>query len=165
MRYRAAGRESDERTVEPLGLVVKGSVWYLVAGTPKGLRTFRVSRIEAASVLEAPSARPAGFDLAAYWTAAAEELRTGRKAYEATLRLERRAAESIRFWRPTSPAPAEGSEPEGWVTVNVSFEDEEQAVFVALGLGPRADVVEPAGLRRRVAADIAEMSRRRGRRT
>jgi predicted DNA-binding transcriptional regulator YafY len=55
MSYRRAGRERVERTVDPLGLVAKGEVWYLVAGTSAGLRTYRVSRIESAALLEPPS--------------------------------------------------------------------------------------------------------------
>lgn len=48
----------------------------------------------------------------------------------------------------------------GWVTVRIPFDDEEQALFVALGFGPRAEVIEPAGLRERVEREIAAMSER-----
>jgi len=44
---------------------------------------------------------------------------------------------------------------EGWVTLQVQFDDEAQASFVVLGLGPRVDVLEPESLRARVAADHA----------
>src|SRR4029077_11049245 len=44
-RYRKADRELVERTVDPLGLVAKGAIWYLFARTTHGLRTYRVSRI------------------------------------------------------------------------------------------------------------------------
>ena len=43
-----AGRAS-ERLVHPLGLVAKGEVWYLVADTAAGRRTFRVDRIVSAT--------------------------------------------------------------------------------------------------------------------
>src|SRR5262249_7208216 len=46
IQYRPTGRERGERTIDPLGLVAKGSTWYLVANTPRGFRTYRVSRIE-----------------------------------------------------------------------------------------------------------------------
>src|SRR5262249_33819614 len=59
-------RARSERVIDPLGIVAKGSTWYLVAGTPKGFRTFRVSRIQEATMLDKPSDRPADFDLAAY---------------------------------------------------------------------------------------------------
>src|SRR5690606_24929580 len=56
------GRESV-RTVHPLGLVSKTSVWYLVAGTDAGLRTFRVSRVRSVTVTDRPVERPEDFDL------------------------------------------------------------------------------------------------------
>jgi len=51
------------------------------------------------------------------------------------------------------------------VTLRVQFDDEEHARFMALGLGPRVDVLGPASLRERVAADLAaamERARARG---
>src|ERR1700730_13565165 len=45
IKYRKADRELVERTVDPLGLVAKGTTWYLFARTPHGLRTYRVSRM------------------------------------------------------------------------------------------------------------------------
>jgi predicted DNA-binding transcriptional regulator YafY len=155
-RYLRAGRERVDRIVDPLGLVAKGITWYLVANTPNGFRTYRVSRIEEARLLDAACVRPEGFDLATYWKASSEEYQRSRARYEAVLCVESRAAESMRQWWTTSPAgPQETREGATWVLLRVRFDDEEQACFIALGLGPRADVVEPAALRDRVAADRA----------
>src|SRR6185369_7252815 len=67
IRYRKVAKDDEssrsERTVDPLGLVAKGNVWYLVAQAPTGLRTFRVSRIEEATLLDKPCERPKDFDL------------------------------------------------------------------------------------------------------
>jgi predicted DNA-binding transcriptional regulator YafY len=90
MKYRKAGREIVDRTVDPLGLVGKGSTWYLVAHTPKGLRTFRVSRIEKAIPLDQPSERPADFDLAAFWKSSTEQFQQAWQRYGATVRVEPR---------------------------------------------------------------------------
>jgi predicted DNA-binding transcriptional regulator YafY len=153
-RYTRAGKERVDRIVDPLGLVAKGVTWYLVANTPNGFRTYRVSRIEEAKLLDAPCRRPEDFDLAAYWTASSEEFQKTRARYEATLRIESRAAESMRKWWTTSSAgPEEEEDGTRWVLLRVRFDDEEQACFIALGLGPRADVIDPVALRDRVAAD------------
>src|SRR5262245_34039634 len=88
IRYRPPGRERVERTVDPLGLVAKGSAWYLVARTADGLRTFRVSRIEEARRLDTPTDRPADFDLATYWKTAADRFRESWLCYHATLCVE-----------------------------------------------------------------------------
>jgi predicted DNA-binding transcriptional regulator YafY len=155
MSYLRAGRERVERTVDPLGLVAKGEVWYLVAGTPAGLRTYRVSRIERATLLDQPSRRPPAFDLAGYWEASVEALLRERSRYEAVLRLAPGAAASLARWRQVVPVEdGAGAGPPGWVTVRSGFEDEEQARFIVLGYGPRVDVLAPAGLRDAVAADL-----------
>lgn len=155
LRYRRADRERVERIVDPLGLVAKGTTWYLVAQTPSGFRTYRVSRIEEATLLDAPSVRPPDFDLAAHWKSATAQFLETRRRYDATLRLEPRAADRVKAWRIASPVQtAEDPDSNGWVTLRVQFEDEEQARFVALGFGPNVEVVEPASLRERVAADV-----------
>jgi predicted DNA-binding transcriptional regulator YafY len=144
-----------ERTIHPLGLVAKGTTWYLVANTPRGLRTYRVSRIEEAAILETGFERPADFDLAAYWKASTEQFHLERQ-YVATLRLEPRSADSLRTWCRVQPAAMNGRpDPDGWVTLRVQFDDEATACFVVLSLGPRVDVVEPASLQARVTAEVA----------
>lgn len=65
--YRDRDGVTSARTVHPLGVVHKGRVWYLVAGTEAGLRTFRVGRVTAVQPTAEPVARPAGFDLARIW--------------------------------------------------------------------------------------------------
>jgi predicted DNA-binding transcriptional regulator YafY len=155
--YRRDGHEVAERTVDPLGLVAKGSAWYLVAYTPRGFRTYRVSRIEAAKLLDQPCERPHDFDLAAYWKSSTAQFRE-RPRYNAILRLEPRTAETVKTWGCFSNvADRQDAGPEGWITMHAQFEDEEHACFIVLGLGPRADVLEPAKLRERVAADIARI--------
>ena len=154
--YWPAGRTGTERVVDPLGLVAKGGTWYLVAHTPEGFRTYRVSRIENARLLDEACERPADFVLAEYWKTSTDELRKGRERYEATLRLEPTAATWFQRWR-SVPARGSAREPpaDDWVTLKVPFDDEAQAVFVVLGLGPRVDILEPLALRKRVAADHA----------
>ena len=49
----------SSRTVSPLGLVTKSGVWYLVAGTDAGVRTFRVGRVTAVTPTDAAGG-PAG---------------------------------------------------------------------------------------------------------
>jgi serine phosphatase RsbU (regulator of sigma subunit)/biotin operon repressor len=70
VRGKAGEEESwtrEKRTVDPLGLIAKGSTWYLYARTPAGFRTYRISRMEEATILDAPGERPADFDLAEHW--------------------------------------------------------------------------------------------------
>src|SRR5882724_8674034 len=65
--YQGRAREHSERLVSPLGLAAKGDIWYLLAGTDAGQRTFRVDRIVTATATDQPAVVPDGFDLTAAW--------------------------------------------------------------------------------------------------
>src|SRR4029077_5778694 len=61
------GGSTVGRRLEPLGLVLKAGVWYLVAMAAGQARTYRVSRVASAVVTDERVERPEGFDLAAFW--------------------------------------------------------------------------------------------------
>jgi predicted DNA-binding transcriptional regulator YafY len=155
--YRKPNRESRERTIDPLGLVAKGPAWYLVANTPDGFRTFRVSRIEKATVLEIAAVRPPGFDLAEHWRSSTERFRTSRTRCVVTMRVEPRLAEDFMQWRAAKVVPDDGAVADDRVTLRTEFENEDHACFMMLGMGARAEVLEPAALRERVAAVAAAL--------
>jgi len=160
IRYRKPedGGTISERIIDPLGLVAKGSSWYLVANTARGYRTYRVSRIENVALLDKPCGRPTNFDLAAHWQQSTQQFMDGRPRYQATLSLAPAAINEIKKWRPTSPAEnPEQPVTKGWGILNVRFDNEEEAVFVILGFGARADVIRPDGLRKRIAAELSAM--------
>ena len=77
-RRDGGGGNSSTRVVSPLGLVTKASVWYLVADTASGIRTFRLSRVTSVERTGQPVVRPPDFDLAEHWrqiVARVDELR------------------------------------------------------------------------------------------
>lgn len=90
VRLTYAGRATTERLVDPWGLVDKDDVWYLVAGTAKGRRTFRVDRISAAAATADAADRPSGLELARVWEEVVEEMEKRRSLLSADVVLERR---------------------------------------------------------------------------
>ena len=54
LRYADRTGQPSTRVVSPLGLAQKGTVWYLVANTDAGRRTFRVGRVTAVQPLDTP---------------------------------------------------------------------------------------------------------------
>jgi predicted DNA-binding transcriptional regulator YafY len=145
--------DRSERTVDPLGLVVKGSAWYLVANTPSGMRTFRVSRIERATPLMKPARRPRDFNLAKHWSEATRQLTASWTSYPATLRLDARSARWMRGWH--SAHEIGTPDEHGRITLVLEFDSEHEAAFVVLGLGTSVQVVEPEALRDRVRREAA----------
>ncbi len=83
--YAGRGRERATRTVDPWGLVDKDEVWYLIAGTPRGQRTFRVDRIADAEVTDKVFERPVDFDLAVAWERVVDEMEQRRSLVSATV--------------------------------------------------------------------------------
>ena len=153
--YTRADGESGPRTVDPLGIVAKGTTWYLVARAPNGMRTYRVSRMRAATLLATTFERPANFKLAVHWAMSTKQLEDQRKFVEAVVLADPQASRSLRNWCVTSPYAGKRLKfvPKGWQVLNVRFEDPEQGRFIMLGFGPRAEVLEPASLRERVLSD------------
>jgi predicted DNA-binding transcriptional regulator YafY len=79
MTYEDRYGASSERLAHPLGVVAKAGVWYFVADTVAGRRTFRVGRITSLTLTSRPAERPANFDLAREWqeiSGAIDQLRT-----------------------------------------------------------------------------------------
>jgi predicted DNA-binding transcriptional regulator YafY len=149
--------EAVERVVDPLGLVAKGSAWYLVAAAEGVPRTYRVSRVTQATLLDEACERPKDFDLTAYWEASTASFKANLPRYEARLRVAAevlpRLAFAGRFARiEQTSAPAA----DGWSEVQVRFDVEEMAIEYALSFGPQVEVIAPAALRDKVI----EMARR-----
>lgn len=153
--------EPGERTVDPLGLVAKGSTWYLVAQAEAEPRTYRVSRIADPVVLDAPATARPDFDLAGYWDRSAVEFRQQLPRYYATFLAEPGVLRWARYrgWR-LEEETTEGDR----VRIRLRFDVAEEARQFALGFGPDIEVVEPAELREAVVAAAAEVVRRSGER-
>ncbi len=142
--YRKPDGQLANRTIDPLGIVAKGMTWYLVANTPDGFRTFRVSRIEKATVLEVPVERPLDFDLATHWKSSTEKFRDSRLRYTVTARVDRESAEHFVNWRGAKEISRDA---DGRVTLQIDFDDIEHATFAMLGMATRVEVLDPQELR------------------
>jgi len=136
-----------ERLADPLGLVAKGSAWYLVAAVDGQVRSYRVSRVLEAKVLDQPCVRPKGFDLASYWEQSAVTFKENFPRFDAVLRahpdIVPRMYVAGRFARVERVDPADEN---GWVKVSMRFQFEHEACEYALGFGSRIEVLEPATL-------------------
>jgi len=151
--YRRPDRIVD-RSLDPLGIVLKAGIWYLVATTDGQVRSYRVSRVEGVTVTEERFQRPAGFDLVAFWEEAIAAYQESLPRIEAILRVRSSAID----WLATSigdPAWATATrqpDPAGedWVRVMLRVETIESALADLLRLGPRVEVLEPQTLRQAV---------------
>ena len=154
--------ETAPRTVEPLGVVCKQTVWYLVARAPAGMRTYRLSRMTQAVALAIGFRRPAKFDLAAHWKKATAELGEKWGCYSTTLALSPEAARSLRRWCKlvlAQKTQAEETLPADWEVFDVDFDGMAEARFVVMGYGLQVRVLAPEALRGAISADVAAMAK------
>ncbi|MBS1811394.1 MAG: YafY family transcriptional regulator [Acidobacteria bacterium] len=149
--YNRGDCDPVERLVDPLGLVAKGSAWYLVANVEGSLRSYRISRIQSASILPERCQRPATFDLVAYWKQSAVEFKEKFPRYAVTLRVHPDFVSHLyligRFSRVEK---VEEPAADGWRKAVIVFQVEEMAVEGLLGLGANIEILEPVELREQI---------------
>ncbi|HKV42279.1 MAG TPA: YafY family protein [Blastocatellia bacterium] len=147
------GPESDpvERLVEPLGLIAKGSVWYLMASVEGSTRSYRISRISGAEITSENFVRPKNFDLAAVWEQSTATFKASLPKYIAVFRTDPSIKAKVRYaGRFARIENVEAEDETGWSKITIRFQFEEEACEYALGFGPRIEVLEPESLRMRV---------------
>ncbi len=150
------GDELVERVVEPLGVVLKGGTWYLVARRDGEVRTYRVARIQALELLDQQFERPAGFDLASYWLESSAAYEREVPRLEVEVRVDPAALDELRDH--IGDQAFSGAErldtpdPEGWVRLRVRMTYPREAPARLLGMGSRLEVIGPRDVRQRVVA-------------
>jgi predicted DNA-binding transcriptional regulator YafY len=155
MEYRR-GETAVTRELDPLGLVVKAGVWYLVGRIDTDIRTYRVTRIVSASVLPATFERPADFALATWWAQSSARFERSLLRETVQLRLSRRALKALRnVTDPDAAAMAITTagppDEEGWREVFLEVESLPVATTQLLSLGVDVEVVAPEALRTALA--------------
>lgn len=152
--YAREGCEAVERLVDPLGLVAKGSVWYLVAGVGGEARSYRASRVAGAELIDEPCVRPPDFDLATFWEESSAKFRASMPRYQARVRVRREIISRMPYAGRFARIEHAGQpDADGWVEVLLRFDVEEMACEYALSFGTQLEVLEPAALRERVLAE------------
>ena len=148
IRYRE-GAVVVSRRLDPLGLVLKAGVWYLLARRRGEERVYRVSRIVSARERAEPCSRPDGLR---------PRRRPGRQRSEAFERSRRQIEVIVRVPRARSSTCGrvacleDGERP----TVAARFDGLDQAFHSLLSYGPAAEVLAPPDLRARIASAAAE---------
>jgi predicted DNA-binding transcriptional regulator YafY len=74
LTYQKRGSAPTGRVVDPWGLVDKDGIWYFIAGTADGQRTFRIDRILGATLTGTPSTKPPDFELTKAWDSVVTEV-------------------------------------------------------------------------------------------
>ncbi len=142
--YKAPDKDARWHTVDPIGLVTVRDRTYLLATKSGNDRTYRVSRLLEAKELPEPADRPAQADLDRIW-----EQRRSQFLSDNHLAVELRIDPVRRDELLTNVRAviAEIPEPDGWVRLEVTFEDLRHAVWAVWQVDVGAEVVGPEVLR------------------
>ncbi|MBN2623252.1 MAG: YafY family transcriptional regulator [Acidimicrobiales bacterium] len=157
--YADRTRNVTERTVHPLGLVAKSSVWYLVANTDAGLRTFRVDRVQSVEVTGEPVVRPDGFDLADAWQDVVAAMEERRNAFRAVVHAD---AQAVRWLRGRfGPQVVVGDTlDDGRIEVEIGAWSAGALAYDLVTFGDHVEVVRPPEVRDQMARIGAELVER-----
>lgn len=167
LRYRRSGENTTTlRKLGPLGLVLKGGVWYLVAQSGKAIRTYRAANMHGAEITDEPFVRPKGFDLAAHWAKAAREYEIGVYREKAEVRLSPKGTARLELLGPYVTEAAEKTaskaDKEGWVRCTIPLEDIDFGVRELMRLGDEVEVLGPPSVRQAMR-DMLDALRKRHR--
>ncbi len=150
-----------ERDLDPLGLVLKAGVWYLVARAERSVRTYRVSKILEAAAREESFAYPPGFDLAAHWLKSSQAFEASLYRDSATLIVSERGRHRLNFLgaaiEKAVKTLAKKIRGDRW-RVTIPIESVAQATRDMLSLGTDVEVVAPEALRAAVHAQSATLA-------
>jgi predicted DNA-binding transcriptional regulator YafY len=135
LNYRDSGSRDRRVTAEPLGLVAKAGVWYLVT---TDLALFRVSRIQDLTVRPEPVIRPVGLDLAGVWAELRERVEVRPRDLAVTISVRPEA-----LGRVQRVLGIAGAGP----VLHARFDGLAHAVGSLLGFGTQVEVLAPPEVR------------------
>lgn len=153
------------RTVDPLGLVLKAGAWYLVAavGHSPGTRTYRISSILEAERLETAVQRPKGFDLATRWAESIRRFEAELYREQTTVLATPAGLKMLRQWNSAVAralsSPPRSRRPDGRLTLIIPIESVDLASGALMRMAPEVEVQQPAALRRAIAERADQVRR------
>lgn len=154
VRYESWTGVSD-RVLEPLGLVLKGGIWYVVAQREAVVRTYRLSNILALILTEEHFERPEDFDLPAHWEEATgqfeKDVYVGTAVVRASESGRKRLLEISQTVRTAVEAAEISLDADGWAVLSIPIEEVGWAAREMTKIGCEIEVIEPPELRARMA--------------
>lgn len=148
------GEGQVARVLDPLGLVLKAGVWYLVALAEGQARTYRVSRVAGVRPLEERFNRPPKFDLPSFWSESSAAYEREAPRIEITVRVNPERIDHLRGAVGSRVVEAaerlDDTDSEGWLHLKLRMQWPDEAPALLLAAGASVEVLEPADIRDRL---------------
>ncbi|MBB2946724.1 putative DNA-binding transcriptional regulator YafY [Actinoplanes lutulentus] len=147
-----------EREADPWGVIDKDGVWYLLAGTGRGQRTFRLDRMSALNETGQTFERPDGFTLDEAWARVVGTIEERRSSTWATVLIPERFLWVLRDHFGRHCHPDEEVRPDGRVRVTVGAPTARDIARTLSGWGAAVEVTEPSSVRTELARIGSELT-------
>jgi predicted DNA-binding transcriptional regulator YafY len=145
IHYAASGQTAQWRTVDPIGLVTVRERSYLLATRAGADRTYRLSRVLAAEELPEAAQRPPRVDLDRIWRERSARFLSG--GDHLTVRVRVAPARREDLLDSALAVRAEEPDADGWLRLEVTFQDAEHAEWALWQLSTDAEALAPQSLR------------------
>lgn len=160
IHYAAVDQGPKWRTVDPIGLVTVREQGYLLAKRAGEDRTYRLSRVLAAEELDEPAQRPDTVDLDRAWQERNAQFRTGGDKVAVLARVDPARREHL--VGTVLAVCAEEADVDGWLRLNVIFQDSRHAEWALWQHATDAEVLAPQWLRTSLRNRAAAIAARYG---
>jgi predicted DNA-binding transcriptional regulator YafY len=146
-------RGRKRRVVEPLGLVLKAGVWYMVARNRDRHAIYRVESIHAIRALQESRVQRHNFHLARVWEQEVSRFEASLRHAQATVRVHQAAMARVNRLGAESAEAIRSAKPdaEGRRTATIWIESLQHASGLLLGFDSDIEVLSPEALRRELA--------------
>ncbi|WP_086663500.1 helix-turn-helix transcriptional regulator [Lentzea kentuckyensis] len=159
IHYAATGQEPRWRTVDPIGLVTVRDRGYLLATRAGADRTYRLSRVFAAEELDEPAQRPGEVDLDRVWR---ERCARFLSTDHITVLVRVNPARRDDLLGTALAVRAEEPDADGWLRLEVTYQDSWHAEWALWQLGLNAEALAPQSLRDALGNRAAALAVRYG---
>jgi predicted DNA-binding transcriptional regulator YafY len=159
IHYAATGQEPQWRTVDPIGLVTVRDRGYLLATRAGADRTYRLSRVLAAEELDEPAQRPSQVDLDRVWR---ERRARFLSTDHITVLVRVSPARREDLLGTALAVRAEEPDADGWLRLEVTYQDSWHAEWALWQLGLNAEALAPPSLREALRNRAAALAVRYG---
>lgn len=160
IHYAATDQAPQWRTVDPVGLVTVRDRAYLLATRSGADRTYRLSRVLAAEELPQPAQRPNEVDLDRIWRERSARFLSGSEHITVLVRVNPVRREDL--LDSALAVRAEEPDADGWLRLEVTFQDARHAEWALWQLSTDAEALTPQSLRTALRNRAAMIASRYG---
>lgn len=151
-----------ERIANPLGIVLKGGQWYLIAQVEQDIRTYRVSRIDTLTLSTDTFERPEGFNLMAFWQTSLRRVEAIQFPIMAEVRITPLGLKMMDFICVSyviNNAKIEPEDESGWHRAYLPVGEISYGCYELLRFGSELEVINPPELRAEMEKMVSSLAK------